>query len=352
MKNDKSQVEMEVTFLTDPTARYVSLVKRGANQTPFRVVKTCKEEGTMRVLQSIIARKGTDAEVIKKALGEDVADIVQLNSPQETGSFTSYEQHPRDVFKADSFEVVDLAGDKSVLGIQGELIEKSEGIVAKLIKPAQKPVISVAEGAEVLSQEVVKADLGSEMWSELNAIEQAVRGIISQKEGSSRDKLTMVRTVLDNFMASLELAVTVAKCDSFDLPAEQVEKSETAELAQEQAAEASADPEPEQAEKAESAEAAEAAAEPEAQPSLEETVQKALKDAAEASLKQLETALKSQAEKFETELKKLTDEVDHLKKAPATVVKSHADDGVVGKDAIKKGETGVFQGVFGNLGRR
>jgi len=362
MKQQTEKAELEVTFLTEPHARFVSLVRRGANQTPFRVVKTGeKEEVPMKVLQSIIAKKGTDAEIIKKALGGDVADIVQLSSPKESGSFTTYDQHPREVFKADSFEVVVLNDDRTILGLQGELVEKSENVVTRIFKRAeQRPVISIAEGTEVLSQDVLKAQLGDKLWSELDAMRNAVSGIINQEHGDVRAKVTMVKSVFDNFLASLELASIVAKSDSFDLkPQAEADIAKSGKPEDGKAAEPAKAEQPEQAAKSADATAVDAKTEPVAQPKTEDIVAEAVakaKQEVEAVMKaQIEEVTKHAAESMKEisgKLAAVTHELEQVKKAPASIVKTHADDGIEPQSSIQKGEKpSVFAGCFGSLRR-
>lgn len=53
MENKKLQSQVEVTELLKPEVAYVSLVKRGANRIPFRIVKTSKESLSMLNLNGL-----------------------------------------------------------------------------------------------------------------------------------------------------------------------------------------------------------------------------------------------------------------------------------------------------------
>jgi hypothetical protein len=319
----------DIVFMYDPQApRFVSLVKRGANQTPFRVVKNAKED-QVKVVQSIIATKGTGVEVIKTALGQDIAGVAKLENPVEAAGFVTFEQMPREAFKADTFQLVSLTADKSILGLQGELVEKSEGFVAKLFKPAEKSqVISVPEDTPVVSVETYKSALSNEMWEETDALYNIIRGALSQEQGSSEQKLSTVRTAMNNFIASLEMALVVMKCARFDKP-----EDKSAALKKEDA------PKQEPA-KAESDNTAKAQDQPkvDADAIAEQAAQKAEQKMAEA------------LKPFAETLKTLSEEVAKMQKAPASVVTDRTDDGVPASKSARKSETSVFKGIFGSLG--
>ena len=125
-ENEKRiQEEREVAFMVDPEARFVSLVKRGANQIPFRIVK---EQKPMKVLQSLIVPKGTEKDAIKGILGTELEDVVKFDKEVEKGGLVSYEQIPRASFKEDSVEMVTLNEEKGIVGIQGEMVEKADSL--------------------------------------------------------------------------------------------------------------------------------------------------------------------------------------------------------------------------------
>lgn len=232
--------EDKVVYMTNPEANYVSLVKRGANRTPFRIVKMQKEKG-MKVIQRIVAKKGTDVEAIKSAVGDEAAAALQLQSPQEAGAFTVYEQHPESAFKSDELEVVSLSEDNAILALCGEMAEKSDGFsISKLLtKKSQTKVVEVPDMLEAVNQDVLKSDLSDVLWRECDALSAAVHGILAQASGETGKKVDMVKTIFNNFIASLETAASIAKSDDFVLPEkkqeteipdqpEQTEKSEKA----------------------------------------------------------------------------------------------------------------------------
>ena len=338
-----------VVYMTDPEARYVSLVKRGANRTPFRIVKQQKEQG-MKIIQRIVAKKGTDVAAIKSAVGEEAAAVLNLSEPKDAGAFVLYDQHPEDAFKADTVEVVSLSEDNSVICLCGEMAEKSEGFVSKLLarKTATKGV-EVPDTVQPMDAEVLKSSLSSELYGELDAMGNGIANILSQKSGEPGKKLEMVRTLCDNFVASMKSAVDIMKSDEFVAPEkeehEQAEKKEVpTEIAED-------DKQPEDSDKTETTE--EAKSEDRAdQPKPIEKSEKPDEGVAKPDYTaKLEEISKSQAaviESLSKQVAELVERVAKMEKAPATVVSSHEDSGKA--DGVKKSEN-VFAGLFGDLHR-
>ena len=62
-------VENEVTFLTDVDVEFVSMVKHGANRTPFKILKSDKGGADMnKVIQAVLIPKSLSDEEAQKAL--------------------------------------------------------------------------------------------------------------------------------------------------------------------------------------------------------------------------------------------------------------------------------------------
>lgn len=335
-----------VVYMTDPEARFVSLVKRGANRTPFRIVKQQKELD-MKVIQRIVAKKGTDVAVIKSAVGEEAAGVLNLSEPKEAGAFVLYDQHPEDAFKADSLDVVSLSEDNSVICLCGELVEKSEGFVSKLLsrKQAVKGV-EVPDELERMNATVLKAALADSLWPELDALGNGIHNILTQSEGKASDKVKMCRTLCDNFIASLEVAASAMKSDDFALVKPETAEPTTEQPEQAEPAEKTDAPEDkEPANPAEPTEQAEKSAEPEAP--VESPEAKLM-----AALAAVEKASKEETAELKKTLDALLERVAKMEKAPATVVTSHEDSGKAGgQETTKKSEKSVFAGLFGDLHR-
>jgi hypothetical protein len=350
----KEQAVHNIVFLFDPKPRSVSLVKRGANKTPFRVVKHCKED-SMKVLQSIVALSATDAEAIKSVFAPEVHAALQLSAPKQSGKFTLYEQGPREKFKADTLEIVALKEDNSLLGIQGELIEDDPGLIvraANMFKAQKTQKYIGGAGEAPVDAEVLKSALGNEMWSEISALRDSISGILEQREGGGADKVEMVRKIMNNFLAALELSVSTLKCDRFDFSSFREKEKQLAAASVEK--KANPDVPKDASGEVPKAAAANSAAKDENAPSevakadVEEML-KAAVELANGTAEKSVSAVKKTLDEFSESLKSIQEEIAKMQKTPASVVRSHDDSG---EPVLKRQKDGnVFAGVFGNIRR-
>lgn len=214
---ESMQEVRDVVFLTNPRPRFVSLVKRGANQQPWTVVKSEKEgreDGMRKVLQAVVVPKDTPVEVIKEVLGEDV----RVDKKRSAGQYDSYEQVAREVCKKDSFELVVLDVERQVRGIAGEVEEKDDSFVMKLFRPTQKVKAIELKDVQGVSAEEVQKGFSSDIYDELWKMESAISGILGQEKGEAGAKLEAIKMVMDNFFMFLSEAFSVAKFDVNGIP--------------------------------------------------------------------------------------------------------------------------------------
>lgn len=209
------QIEKDIVVMSDPRPKFVSMVKRGANQEPWIVVKGQKEDGSMsvrRVLQAVVVPEGTDEATIRAVLGDEV----DLNVKKTQGGFTSYELLSREVCKAESFELVDFDAEKGIRGFAAELVEESSNIVMKLLRPKRNPVSAIEIPAEIVAtkEEDVQKAMSGMCYDEVYAMESAIIGVLSQSEGDIGTKMTTVKTLMDNCLKALQSAMSVAKVDA------------------------------------------------------------------------------------------------------------------------------------------
>ncbi len=326
-----------VVYLTEPEAHFVSLVKRGANRTPFHIAKCEKETRPMRIIHRIITKKGIAPEAVKKSVGEEASALLKLDSPEESGSFVVYEQHKADAFKADTMEVVSLAEDNSIICLCGELAKKSEGFISKILdKKEDLQGIEVPESCKSAEPEDVKLAFSCSLFSELDAMGSAIQGILCQSSSESTDKAALIRTICDNFLKSLGTAIQATQSDVFKAPEPKEEPKET--LKEEKSAKEAKEPE----EEGENMNL-----------NLEDKVdetKKSEEESAEGYSKESFDAMKSAFNDVCKQLESMKSELETLKKLPATPVQSHADNPQAQKSEAKKSEN-VFTGVFGNFSR-
>lgn len=210
------QIEREINFLVDPEIKYVSIVSRGANGAPFKIVKNLDGENMQKVLHSIIAPKGTDPNDIKKLMGEDLESIVKLDSGMESGSHVTFVQQPRESFKAESLELFDIDKEKGIKGLRGLPVVEEKGIVGKLFAKKQE-VIFIDDSLKPQSKEDTVKYMSWEVYDELDALEDAIKGILSQEAGDPQAKIEMVNAVMANFITFVSDAITVTKGEAIKI---------------------------------------------------------------------------------------------------------------------------------------
>lgn len=162
MKTDKksgltTKREAIVTFLKEPLVSFVSLVKYGANNTPFRVIKTNKGGSLMgKIIQAIMVPKDSAVD-IKKLMGADVRDDVVT----EEGSYKLYEQVEKSAVDLASKSLVVVDPDEHVYAVTYDLL-----VDKKTVKILQKDVSKIgtstadwdAEKAKSQFQEYAKKE--------------------------------------------------------------------------------------------------------------------------------------------------------------------------------------------------
>lgn len=228
------QIEKEVGFMTDPTATFVSVVSRGANQTPFRIVKS--QEGAsekMRVIQSLLVPKSMSQEDVLAVVGDDLKAAVKFDHGVETSKYTTFEQHPKTAFKEQTLELVVLDEASGLRGLVGEAKEETaKGMLGKLFTKKSE-VVAVADDVSAISPEQAVKSMDWEVYDELYALSDAVRGILGQEMGEASAKVGMVKTVLDNFAAFLDVVVTATKGQKMEVPAFEKQSNKEENMAQE-----------------------------------------------------------------------------------------------------------------------
>lgn len=223
------QMEKEVGFLIDPEVTHVSIVDRGANQTPFKVVKNDKggeKRMTAKVVYSIVAPKTVSTEEITKALGEDLTNIVKYDNKTENGEVVRYVQQPIDSFKEDTLSIVDIDKELNIKALCAEPKVESDNIIGKLFK--KKAQVILTDEQDLPLEEVVKS-MSWEVSDEMYAMFSALDGVISQTNGDVSKKLKAVKDIWSNFYSFLSDALAVSKGEALSItPPKKEIKSEEA----------------------------------------------------------------------------------------------------------------------------
>ena len=220
------QEEKEITFLTDPNTQYVSLVSRGANQIPWKIVKIEGEAmTTQKVLQAIIAPEDMKEEDLKKALGQD--QIFKLDNPITGGGHVKYNQLPKENFKSDSFELVTLDFDNNIKGIAGNLKKGSVLPIAKIEKENDeillveqteakaplftRPTPGIVVDLEADSPEVSAKYMETGVADEMERLFNLMHSALTQEKADTDWRLSTIKTSVENFIGYLSDALVLAK---------------------------------------------------------------------------------------------------------------------------------------------
>lgn len=344
--NKHVQQEREVVFLVSPKAHFVSLVTRGANQTPFRVVKTQEKQGDapVKVLQSLIVPAGMDQEAVCGLFDEDVRGVLKFDKALGNAKTVVFEQYARSAFKAESLELVQLDAESGVMAVRGELAESDQGgVIAKLFKPVKKAeALEIGDGVASMSQEDVVKAVSDAVYGELYRACEASQMILFQESTPDTDKVAMVQKLLLGFVEYLTSVLPVTKgaqlikpeaAQPTDTPNEEPEMTAKEEKLEETAQQGA----PEEIEKTQ-----EASGEPQdAVASLKVLIEPLIQrlDAVEKAVVATDVA---------KSVKELAESVAKLEKAVPAIPSRDADD--VEKTEKTDRKPDVFAGVLG-LGR-
>lgn len=193
-----SKRESIVTFLKEPLVSFVSLVKHGANNTPFRFVKKNKGGSDMggKVIQAIMVPKDSTINV-KELMGEDTRDDIVA----EEGNYKLYEQVDKSAVDVDSKSLVVVDPDKHVYAVTYDLIVDKKVKDDKIQKDAAK---------ENVARDIKEVGF-YDVWEELMALGDMVSGVMSQSLASPEDRKSTVLKAIDNFRGFCEAVFSQAK---------------------------------------------------------------------------------------------------------------------------------------------
>lgn len=213
--------EYEVGFLVDPEAHYVSLVDRGANQIPFKIVKIQKGEGdTMKkVLHKLIVPSGLSDDDVRKAFSDETAPLLKFQKVDTIGKFRLIEQVERDKFDSSTFELVNIGN--GIKAVTGHLKEGAkQGIIAKIFRQPSQEVVAVAEAIAENDddrREFVKGVISPAVDEQLFMAMSNVAGILAQEGWSEKDRRKTIAGILDTLREYLFGVLSISKSDALDV---------------------------------------------------------------------------------------------------------------------------------------
>lgn len=227
------KVERDITFLTDVEAKFISLVKHGANRVPFRIVKSEKNKGgvsDLMIVQSILVPKGQSFTSLSIEKGLEWLSDAKKDTCKEYDEYTKYEQMSIDKFSKESLGMIKLSncGAWAIVGKTVKDEDAKEGLtigkkeVAKLMDiPSYAGNTPVAE-VQIDPQPIT---FNQVFEKELSSFLDVVKGTLSQTNATASQRRKSIMGALDAFKGFLVMALDAVDNNS-------KEKNDTSSLAQ------------------------------------------------------------------------------------------------------------------------
>ena len=188
-------VQKDVSFLTDVSVKFVSLVKHGANRTPFKIVKSDNIGGVLdtMVIQSILIPKEQNFDALVANSNLNWLVDAKKENFEEYEEYGKYVQVPIEKFDQNSLGMVKLH-DSGVWAVVGK-IDKTHKVENALTlgkkELAKYMQIPVAPGNAIVAE--VKYDpmpitFNEVFEKELYSFLDVVRGTLSQSSATHKQR--------------------------------------------------------------------------------------------------------------------------------------------------------------------
>jgi len=207
--------QKEIAFLVNVDPTFVSLVRHGANQQPFRVVKSEEKGGVdemSMVVQSILLPQNVTLEELQ-AKGE-LAWLAEAKSDEviKHGEYTKLIQLKEEKFDRSSLNLVKL-DSSGAYALAGQLVDKtgSDKVLTLGRTEVDKvPQIRQSPMDSVIAEEARPAFVLTfrDMFEkELSSFLDVVRGALSQSEAANKQRKKMVMDALGAFQSFLSIGI-------------------------------------------------------------------------------------------------------------------------------------------------
>jgi rubrerythrin/uncharacterized protein YoxC len=206
-------IEDEVTFLTNVDVEYVSLVRHGANRTPFKILKSDKGGSTMeKVVIAVLIPKSISDEDAKAHLEGYRTDEVK-----EYDTYKSYIQVDQESIDLESAEIIQLNDEARVLGVVAFLAKSEEKDPENAGKdPNKDPDAAKADEKiepKVIEKEALDYATLDDVYMELYAMADIVGGALRQSTMNSSDRKKIVSTAISNFATFADMVLSNTKAE-------------------------------------------------------------------------------------------------------------------------------------------
>lgn len=217
----------EVTFLSDVDVKFISFVRHGANQMPFRVIKSDysgdrpkeKMGGNMLIVQSLILPEGVTLEELAKEEGMEW--VLEANISKETlaDGYLTYTQCSMEKMDVDSVQMVRLPKGWAMVGKAKE--DASGDFITLGEQTAHKIGIATSAPMDAFFNEETASAVGvafSELFArELYSMVDIVYGAMNQVTTEPSKRKKMVVTAIDSFKAFVSMGLDALQEKSADI---------------------------------------------------------------------------------------------------------------------------------------
>ena len=206
-------IEDEVTFLTNVDVEFVSLVRHGANRTPFKILKSDKGGSTMeKVVIAVLIPKSISDEDAKAHLEGYRTDEVK-----EYDTYKSYIQVDQESIDLESAEIIQLNDEARVLGVVAFLANPEEKDAENAGKDPDKDSDAAKADEDIEPKVIEKEALDyatlDDVYMELYAMADIVGGALRQSTMDANDRKKIVSTAISNFATFADMVLSNTKAD-------------------------------------------------------------------------------------------------------------------------------------------
>ena len=206
IKISKNQKEKEVGFLFDVNPEFVSLVRHGANQQPFRIVKNEEGGSNVKIIQSILVPAGTDIQKLVGMEGLEYLAEAKLDSVHKTDEYERYDQIKSE--KVSDIQVLKVGEGWLLVGTINEN-EKSDD--ALVVSEEQYEKLAQLPTPEALADDPYFLEYGQTFMSsidrELYAMAEVISGALKQANAKGTNRKKTIFAAIDSFKSYMAIAV-------------------------------------------------------------------------------------------------------------------------------------------------
>lgn len=213
-----STMEKEVVLLSDAAVEFVSLVRHGANQMPFRVIKSMEKGGGNKdmnlAIQSILISKESKLEDLSAVEGLEWLAEAKADNAQDYKEYKKYIQLPSEKFNSNSMQLLKIRGDTWVLA--GQLANgDEEGVLTLGKSDAEKangiipiaPMDAMVGDVDAAQQAALATSFRDLFERELGSMLDIVYGSLKQTSADHKKRKTSILTAVDSFKSFLSMGL-------------------------------------------------------------------------------------------------------------------------------------------------